>query len=85
MKVLAFDFGASSGRAILGTFENGVISLEEIHRFDNEPVQMNGGFFWDLPRLFHEVKFGLAKAKEYDFKSVGVYTWGVDYALVTKD
>lgn len=85
MKVLAFDFGASSGRAILGTFENGVISLEEIHRFDNEPVQMNGGFFWDLPRLFHEVKFGLAKAKEYDFKSVGVDTWGVDYALVTKD
>lgn len=85
MKVLAFDFGASSGRAILGTFENGRISLEEIHRFDNEPVQMNGGFFWDLPRLFHEVKCGLAKAKKYDFKSVGIDTWGVDYALVSKN
>ena len=45
MKVLAFDFGASSGRAIIGTFENGKISLEEIHRFENGPVLMNGGFY----------------------------------------
>ncbi len=85
MKVLAFDFGASSGRAILGTFENGKITLEEIHRFDNEPVSMNGNFYWDLPRLFHEVKQGLMKAEKYNYESVGIDTWGVDYALITKN
>lgn len=85
MKVLAFDFGASSGRAIIGTFENGKISLEEIHRFENGPVQMNGGFYWDLPKLFHEVKQGLIKAEKYGYESIGIDTWGVDYALVTLD
>ena len=85
MKVLAFDFGASSGRAIIGTFENGKISLEEIHRFDNGPVLMNGGFYWDLPKLLHEVKQGLIKAEEYGYESIGIDTWGVDYALITLD
>ncbi len=85
MKVLAFDFGASSGRAIIGTFENGKISLEEIHRFDNGPVFMNGGFYWDLPKLFHEVKQGLIKAEKYGYESIGIDTWGVDYALITLD
>lgn len=85
MKVLAFDFGASSGRAIIGTFENGKISLEEIHRFENGPVLMNGGFYWDLPKLFHEVKQGLVKAEKYGYESIGIDTWGVDYALVTLD
>ncbi len=85
MKVLAFDFGASSGRAIIGTFENGKISLEEIHRFDNGPVLMNGGFYWDLPKLFHEVKQGLIKAEKYGYESIGIDTWGVDHALITLD
>lgn len=83
MKVLAFDFGASSGRAILGSFENGSLALKEIHRFDNTPVRMNGGLYWDLPRLFHEVKQGLLKAKDEDYSTIGIDTWGVDYALVT--
>lgn len=85
MKVLAFDFGASSGRAILGSLENGKLVLEEVHRFDNEPVGINDGFYWDLPRLFHEVKQGIRKVKDVDFASIGIDTWGVDYALVTKD
>ena len=85
MKVLAFDFGASSGRAILGSLENGKLVLEEVHRFDNEPVSINDGFYWDLPRLFHEVKQGIRKVKDVDFASIGVDTWGVDYALITKD
>ncbi len=85
MKVLAFDFGASSGRAILGSLENGKLVLEEVHRFENEPVSINGGFYWDLPRLFHEVKQGIRKVKDVDFSSIGVDTWGVDYALVAKN
>lgn len=85
MKVLAFDFGASSGRAILGSLENGKLILEEVHRFDNEPVSINDGFYWDLPRLFHEVKQGIRKVKDVDFVSIGVDTWGVDYALIAKN
>ena len=45
MKVLAFDFGASSGRAILGSLENGKIVLEEVHRFTNDPVNLNGALY----------------------------------------
>ena len=85
MKVLAFDFGASSGRAILGIFENGRITLEELHRFENVPVFMNGNLYWDLPRLFSEIKQGLQCAEKYEYTSIGIDTWGVDYGLVTKE
>ncbi len=85
-KVLAFDFGASSGRAILGTFDGGKITLEEIHRFSNDPVKVNGTFYWDVLRLFHEIKQGILKAKAHGgFDSVGIDTWGVDFGLVDKD
>ncbi len=85
MRVLAYDFGASSGRAILGEYTNGRLELKEIHRFDNEPVEMNGGFYWDLPRLFREIKEGLVKAEPYGYESIGADTWGVDYGLLTPD
>ena len=85
MKVLAFDFGASSGRAIIGTFENNKITLEEVHRFDNDPVIVNGTFRWDVLRLFFEIKQGIIKTKNMtDFDSIGIDTWGVDYGLFTK-
>ena len=51
-RVLAIDFGASSGRAILGTFDGEKISLNEIHRFSNDPVSINGTVYWDVQRLF---------------------------------
>ena len=54
-KFLAFDFGASSGRAMLAKFDGEKITLEEKHRFANDPVTMNGGFYWDVMRLFHEI------------------------------
>ena len=85
-RILAFDFGASSGRAIIGNFENGIISLEEIHRFDNDPVLVGGTFYWDILRLFHEIKQGITKAKNTtDFDSIGIDTWGVDYGLLDKN
>ena len=34
-KFIAVDLGASSGRVIAGILENGKLSLEEIHRFEN--------------------------------------------------
>ncbi|MGN0609402.1 MAG: rhamnulokinase family protein [Oscillospiraceae bacterium] len=85
-RVLAFDFGASSGRAIIGIFDGETIKLEEVHRFENTPVQMCGTLYWDLPRLFHEIKQGLVKAAQSGgFDSLAVDTWGVDFGLIGKD
>lgn len=85
-RVLAFDFGASSGRAILGTFDGKAIKLEEVHRFSNDPVLLGGTFYWDVLRLFHEIKQGILKAKQAGgFDSIGIDTWGVDFGLLDKD
>ena len=82
-KVLAVDFGASSGRVMLGTFDGDRITTEEIHRFSNDPVIVNGTMYWDVLRLFHEIKQGLIKAKPYGkVDSIGVDTWGVDFGLL---
>jgi len=84
---LAFDFGASSGRAILSKYDGDMIELEEIFRFPNEPVRVGGHFYWDFLRLFHELKNGLKKAaaKGVEISSIGIDTWGVDYGLLDKD
>lgn len=85
-RVLAFDFGASSGRAMLGTYEDGQIRLKEIHRFSNDPVMVNGTMYWDVLRLFYEMKQGILKAKqEGGFDSIGIDTWGVDFGLLDED
>lgn len=82
-RVLAFDFGASSGRAIIGKFENGKIELSEVHRFSNDPVSVNGTTYWDVLRLFYEIKQGIIKAKQAGgFDSIGIDTWGVDFGLL---
>src|SRR5580704_16040026 len=82
--VLAFDLGATSGRAILGRVRGEKLELEEIHRFPNDAVRYNGELHWDLPRLWSEMQAGLQKAAERGepVASVGVDTWGVDYALL---
>ncbi len=80
MNVLAFDFGASSGRAMAATLEDGIIRMREIHRFSNDPVQLGDTFYWDVYRLFFEIKQGLMKAGPVD--SVGIDTWGVDFGLL---
>lgn len=61
-RVLAFDFGASSGRAILATYADGKIAMQEIHRFSNDPVNLCGTLYWDVQRLFFEIKQGITKA-----------------------
>ena len=84
---LAFDLGASSGRAILGTIEDGKISLKELHRFPNGPVSINGGLFWNIIGLFTELKTGLAKALQEtpDIEGIAIDTWGVDYTFIDSD
>ena len=84
--VLAIDFGASSGRAILGTFDGEKISLTEVHRFSNDPNYEDGELKWNAPKLFDEIKTGIKKAKEIaDFDSIAIDTWGVDYGIIDKD
>ena len=82
-RALAFDFGASSGRAMLGRFDGEAIDLQEIHRFQNDPVLLHGTLYWDALRLFHEMQQGLLTAKhEGTIDSIGFDTWGVDFGLL---
>lgn len=88
MKSLAIDLGATSGRVMLGELEAGVLTLEELHRFANTPVQLPTGFYWDTLRLFHEIRRGLAIAgreRRLKIDAIGVDTWGVDFALLGED
>lgn len=81
--VLVFDFGASSGRAMLCRFEDGRLTLTEIHRFLNTPITRDGTLYWDFDTLLYEVKTGIKKAGEAGgFSSIGVDTWGVDFGLL---
>ena len=84
---LAIDIGASSGRHILGSLENGKIVLEEVHRFWNGMDDIDGTLCWDVERLFHEIIEGMKKCREIGKipVSVGIDTWGVDYVLLDKD
>lgn len=81
---MAVDIGASSGRNIIGWFDEGKIHLKEIHRFANGPVDKNGVLTWEVDRLFAEIVAGMKKAGEMGMRpeSVGVDTWGVDFVLL---
>ncbi|MBN1464338.1 rhamnulokinase [candidate division KSB1 bacterium] len=84
-KYLAFDLGASSGRALVGIYEKDGLRLEETHRFPNRMVHINGHFHWDILQLFDEIKIGLARTAHLghkDIRSIGVDTWGVDFGLL---
>ena len=86
-KFIAVDLGASSGRVIVGILENGKISLEEIHRFENGPEERSTSLFWNLDHIFTEVKTGIKKAAAAhpEVESIGIDTWGVDYVIVKPD
>jgi rhamnulokinase len=82
---LAMDFGASSGRAMLGCFDGDLLVLEELHRFENGPMTgADGHLHWNAGALFSEICTSLAVAAKRGIKleSIGVDTWGVDYGLL---
>lgn len=79
---LAFDLGAESGRAMLGTLDRGVLDVREIHRFANEPVRQNGSLLWDILHLWQEMRRALDDNGSRRIESIGVDSWGVDYALI---
>lgn len=88
LDLMAFDFGASGGRGILGKFDGEKLTLEEIHRFSNDPVEIGGHIYWDVLRLYWEMQQALIKyanRKEGNLAAIGIDTWGVDYGLLDKD
>ena len=87
LNLLGFDFGASSGRAMLGVFDGERIEIEEIHRFSNDPVMLCGRFVWDVPRLVYEMKQALLKLSRTGIHvdAIGIDTWGVDFGMLDKN
>ena len=83
----AVDLGATSGRVILATIAEGKISMEEIHRFADPIIQMQGHFYWDFPAIYKSVVEGLAMiaASGVAIESIGFHTWGVDFAMFGED
>jgi rhamnulokinase len=81
---LAFDLGAESGRAILGSVNGGFLDIAEICRFPNEPLREKNSLRWDIRRLWSEMRraFTLLSVERLD--GIGVDTWGVDFALLNK-
>ena len=81
---LAIDIGASSGRHILGSIQNGKLVLEEIYRFRNAMDEEKDTLYWDVDRLYAEILTGMKKCKEAGKipESAGIDTWGVDFVLL---
>lgn len=83
----AVDLGATSGRTIVGTLDEGKVVLEELTRFDNNLIEANGHFYWDIYALYFEIIKGLKAAKQRNLciTSIGIDTWGVDFVCVAED
>lgn len=82
---LAIDLGASSGRTIVGSLDNGKLTLKQMNRFWNGPTEIGGTLYWDFVHLFRHIKEGISLAKKtYGDKliSMGIDTWGVDFGLL---
>ncbi len=86
-KFLAFDLGATSGRAIIGSVEEGKITSEEVYRFPNAVTEIDGKYYWDINSLFDHFKSALKKVARMGVTvdSIGIDTWGVDFGYVGKD
>jgi len=85
---IAVDLGAESGRVMLGRITDGRLTLEQVHRFSNGPVEQKGTLRWDFNRLMSEIKTGIgqaAQAADGKVAGIGVDTWGVDFGLLGAD
>lgn len=87
MNFLAFDLGATSGRAIIGAVDNDKLTSEEVYRFPNAVKEIDGKYYWDIDSLFGHFKSALRKVAGMGVRidSIGIDTWGVDFGHVGKD
>ncbi len=87
LHLVGFDFGASNGRAVHGAFDGNRLTIRELHRFPNEPVQVGDTLYWDVLRLFQQMQQGLFKAAREGITpaAVGIDTWGVDFGLLDRN
>ena len=82
-RYLALDWGAESGRGVVGTFRGETVTLEEVHRFPTGPTRLGDTLYWDLPRFVSESRTAIGKAAQTGpLASLGVDTWGVDFGLI---
>ena len=84
---LAFDIGASSGRAVLISFQGEKFEMKEIHRFTNRILEMHGRYYWDIFHIYAELKQALTICgkEKVELTSIGIDTWGVDFGLIGAD
>jgi rhamnulokinase len=88
LDLLAFDFGASSGRAIRGTYDGTRLQCTTVHQFPNGPVELQGHLYWDLLRFLLEIEEGIRRATKSSggaTASIGIDTWGVDFGLLDRN
>jgi rhamnulokinase len=85
-KYIITDFGASNGRVSIGTYNGNKFEIETLNRFENTQALLNGRYFWDILKLFSELKKGISAAfnKYCNIRSVAVDTWGLDFGLIDK-
>ena len=83
----AVDLGATSGRTIIGTINNGKFALEEVTRFPNNLIEQGGHYYWDIHALYFEIIRGLKEVAQRELKitSIGIDTWGVDFVMIGDD
>ena len=87
MIALAFDLGASSGKAVAGRFDGRRLEVREVHRFRNDPVRASGRLHWDILRLLHEIEQGIAAAGNAglgEIESLAIDAWGCDFGLLDR-
>lgn len=86
VNLLAYDLGATSGRAVIGHFSGERLTLEEIHRFSNLPVQLGNRLYWDFLNIYQQVETGLLKGLQHGvpIAGLGIDSWGVDFGLISR-
>ena len=84
---LAFDCGATSGRAVLATFEDGPFRMKEVYRFPSGIIGLGGKYYWDIVAIYEHFRKCLSQLEQegVQIDSIGIDTWGVDFGFVADD
>ena len=84
---LAFDCGATSGRAVLATFNDGSFEMKEVYRFPSGIIELGGKYYWDIVAIYEHFCKCLSELgrQGVEIASIGIDTWGVDFGFIAKD